>query len=223
MNEDKLKNLWKEINQPEENKNTFSEEQIQIMLQGKANDIFTRISKNLKIGMVLLGFYMILVIWGMRQIYFNDSFTSEINLSLWYITFDLFADFLVISSFIYFVISFKRLNISAITGNKVKDTIKSAIKILKTYRKFFYVLVAIITSSGLAGFFIGASYGMEEAEKLYGIGMNDTGEIAIIIVLILFAIIFLLIIALVWYVFKKLYGNYIEKLEDCYNELIESE
>ncbi|MFA8342819.1 MAG: hypothetical protein ACEPO8_07570 [Rhodothermaceae bacterium] len=225
MSEDKLKDLWEELNQPQDNKAVFSEEQMRDMLEGKANDIFTRITKNLKIGMGLLGLYMVMMFFGLYNIYFSGGLISRLNLSWWYLAIDLFSDIFVIASFIYFVVSFNKLNINAISGNQLKDTIKSAIKILKTYRKFFYAIVAIISTSGFAGFLIGASYGLDEARKLYGdqIAANPNGELMFIIFLIIFGFIFLCIITLVWYVFKKLYGDYIEKLEDCYDELTETE
>lgn len=227
MSEDNLKELWEEFNQPAENTPAYSEEQIRDMLEGKANDIFTRISRNLKIGMILLGLYLCMTIWGIYEIYFSDNpYFIDLNLSKWYISIDLFADFLIIASFVYFVISFKRLNINAISGDKIVGTVKSAIKILKTYRKFFYYVVGVVTVGGIFGFIVGARHGIELAKKMQEneLATNPSGEFVMIAMIVVSGIVFFSIFFfLVWYVFKKLYGDYIEKLEECYDELIESE
>lgn len=227
MSNDNLKELWKEINQSTEDQPKFSEDQVKVLLEGKANDIFTKISKNLTIGMGLLGLYVLLVIYGLYKVNFSeDGLVEAMQLSSWYIGLDLVVDCSIIISFIYFFMSFRKLKTNSISGNKLKDTIKSAIKILTSYRRFFYYIVAVTVASGIVGFIIGAKYGISKAEKELGAKLteNPNTEIIMMVLLVLFGLIFFgVLIFIVWFVFKKLYGNYIEKLRDCYDELIETE
>ena len=227
MSEDKLKDLWKEFNEPAENQNNFSEDQVRLMLTGKTGDIFSRIFRNLKIGMGLLGLYICVIIYGIYNLYFaDDSMVQQIGISNIYIALDFCVDLAIIGSFIYFFVSFNKLRSAQIAGNNLKGVIKSAIKILISYRRFFYYIIAVTLASGIVGFIYGAKYGMAEAEKVMGekITTNPDAELIFITVMILFGLIFFgILLFIVWLVFKKLYGNYIEKLHDCYDELIETE
>ena len=170
---------------------------------------------------------IILIIYGLYNLYFaEEAMIQQIEISTVYVVLDFIVDLSIIGSFIYFFLSFKKLKTNQISGSQLKETIKAAIKILTSYRRFFYYLVGVTLASGIVGFIYGAKYGLLEAEKELGekISINPNAELFMIVFIVLAgAIFFTVLLIIVWFVFKKLYGNYIEKLRDCYDELIETE
>lgn len=227
MSRDNLKELWNEINKPAEDEQVLSEAQVKLMLTGKTNDIFSRISKNLTIGLGLLGIYVCLMVFGMYEVYFSeDPFVVSLRDEPLYLVFDILVDSTIIISFIYFVFKFRKLKNSSVSAENIKGTIKSAIKILTSYRRFFYYIIAVMVMSGIGGFIIGIRRGISQMEEELGSEVlnNPKNELFMIIFLIVFGLLFFgILITIVWFVFKKLYGNYIDKLRDCHDELIASE
>lgn len=156
-----------------------------------------------------------------------ESLNENISIPGWLLFLGIFSNALILTTFIYFVIKYYRVKKSCDTVCDLKETLKKIIGTLKIYQTMFYLALATLLVAIGLGFITGMYTGFSDKVKQLGIpitevetgGLIGTVLIGLVILVILVGGIFIL---LRWG-FRKLYGNYLEKLKLTLRELQEIE
>ncbi len=121
-------------------------------------------------------------------------------------------NYIVIVAFIYlFYRNFK--NISVL--NSSKTLIKHILKTRKIVTYYIYWNIFIGGITGALSFTEGFNEGYNEGSKISG--SNKTATLEVNCISIIFAALF--IMGIIWLFYKLLYGRFLRKLKDNYNEL----
>ena len=225
MDLENLKKTWDKLPATEQ----LDESQLKQMLGKRTKSLIDRIDGNIKIGLVVL--FVLILIFALDDFLLSplmlESLNENISVPGWLLFLGVFSNALILTTFIYFVIKYYRVKKSCDTVCDLKETLKKIIGTLEIYQTMFYLaLVTLLVAIGL-GFITGMYTGLSDKVKQLGIpitevetgGLIGTLLIGLVILVILVGGIFIL---LRWG-FRKLYGNYLEKLKLTLRELQEIE
>jgi hypothetical protein len=223
MDLENLKKAWEKL--PTEKQ--LDENQLMRMIGHRTKSLIETIDRNIKIGVGIL--FVLIVIFAIDDLILSPVLMKEFGENLdipgWVIFISVFSNFLIITTFIYFVIKYYRVRKSCDMNCNLKESLIKIIATLKIYRTMFYLalvtfLVAIGTSF-VTGMYRGFLDGVQEKGMVLAEVQGD--KIALVVLIGLFILI--LITGLVFFFlrwgFRKLYGNYIHKLKLTLQELQE--
>jgi hypothetical protein len=223
MELENLKRAWNKI--PAEKQ--LDENQLKEMLGKHSKSLIDRIDRNIKIGFGIL-FFMILV-FALDDFIFSPMILGNENISVpgWILFLGLFSNALIFTTFIYFAIKYYKVRKSCDMICNLKETLQKIIDTLKIYQTLFYLaLFALLLAIG-TGFITGIYTGFANKASEQGITFSEvgSGQLFVLIglgLLILFILVSAVFLFLRWG-FRKLYGNYIQKLNQTLKELEEIE
>lgn len=222
MNEDNLKDIFKSVIE-QDNNTEISETELKIILKNKTKNIFSKLKRNIKIGYILIGVYLLLAGLSYYWIFTEDN---SVNLQYremdWLLIFDITIDIFLISTFLNFAFKYIRLSNLESMEESLANTLQKIIELLSDYKKIFVIGFTLSLVSAFSGMIWGIVSTMAEEMKLNNI--PEDGHTILMIISILFGtIVMSVFFILVWFIFKKLYGNYIKQLKIHYAELKENE
>ncbi len=226
MNLKDLKSAWDAYSSLEVDKHRLGKENIQEMLKNQTKSLVDRIDRNIRIGMGVLLLFIAYVL-------FDDLYLSKllipdsIKYPGWMIPFDVLSNTLIITTYLFFVIRYLKIKKSYSIDLQLKDLLIGIQETLKTYRRLFYLAVVILMINIIVSFTAGVYQGLKfKAETVSGGVINLTANK----ILLLIGISLLIIVPTITFSFlflrwgfNKLYGNYVQSLDDTLNELDESE
>jgi Na+/melibiose symporter-like transporter len=199
------------------------------MLSKRTKSLIETIDQNIKIGFGIL--FVLIALFALDDLILSPVLMKEFGENLdipgWVLFINVFSNFLIITTFIYFVIKYYRVKKSCDMNCNLKETLIKIIDTLKIYRTMFYLAVitflVAIGSSFVSGMYKGFLDGVQEKGMLLSEVQGD--KIALVILIGLAILIFLtgLVFFFLSWGFKKLYGNYIHKLKLTLRELQEIE
>lgn len=225
MDLENLKKTWDKLPATEQ----LDENQLKQMLGKRTKSLIDRIDRNIKIGLVVL--FVLILIFALDDFLLSplmiESLNENISVPGWLLFLGIFSNALILTTFIYFVIKYYRVKKSCDTVCDLKETLKKIIGTLKIYQTMFYLALATLLVAIGLGFITGMYTGFSDKVKQLGIpitevetgGLIGTVLIGLVILVVLVGGIFIL---LRWG-FRKLYGNYLEKLKLTLRELQEIE
>lgn len=222
MQDKDLKSIWQKFN--EEDNFSFNTEELKTVLDGKANDIFTRIEKNIRIGFWILGAYICLVLYSIYFSYFSENpYMSQIPYYKIYASIDLLVDTFLIGAFVLFVKKFRLIDTKIISTASLKRTVYRVLKTLSFFKKLFYTGLALSMTSMIFGMVVSVHISTKDEIAKHPELMKDPNTELVVQILSIFIglIIISIIILVARFVFNKLYGAYITKLKAYYDELSE--
>ena len=138
-----------------------------------------------------------------------------------------FSTALIIATYLFFAIRYLKIKKSFSIDLQIKDLLKGILETVQTYRRMFYLAVVILLLNMAAGFAAGLYQGIKyKADSISG-GIENLATSKILMIagiglLILIPIVALTFLFLRWG-FNKLYGRYLQSLNDTLKELDESE
>ena len=218
-----LKKTWDNL----ASENQLDEEQLKGMLGKRTKSLMERIDRNVKVGFGVL-FVFILII-ALDDFIISPLMLNEVSENItvpdWLLFLGIFSNSLIFTTFIYFVIKYYRVKRSCDLACDLKETLVKTIDTLNIYQRLFYLALLAITITMSVGFITGMYQGsLAEFEK-QGVSFSEI-ELSQLLLQILIGFVFLLItvggifVFLRWG-FRKLYGNYIQKLKLTLKELNE--
>jgi len=205
----------------------LDESQLRKMLSKRTKSLIERIDRNIKIGFAVL--FVLILLFAFDDFLVSPqlvkNMTQGINIPDWLVFLGVFANTLIFTTFIYFVIKYYRVKRSCDVVCNLQETLTKIIETLSLYQRLFYLaLVTFIVAIGLSfitGFYEGV-YGSIEDQ---GIHVNDIETrkllLAVVVGLLVLAMLMGGVFLLMRWGFRKLYGNYIKKLKDTLSELEE--
>jgi hypothetical protein len=225
MNLENLKKTWDKL--PTEKQ--LDENQLMKMIGHRTKNLIETIDRNIKIGFGIL--FVLIVIFALDDLILSPNLMKELGENLdipgWVLFISVFSNLLIITTFIYFVIKYYRVKRSCDMNCNLKETLIKIIDTLKIYRTMFYLALMTFLFSIGTGFVSGMYKGFLEGvqEKGMVLAQVQGDKIALVVLIGLTILIFLtgLVFFFLSWGFKKLYGNYIQKLKLTLQELQEIE
>ncbi|WP_372949527.1 hypothetical protein [Mariniphaga sp.] len=218
-----LKKTWEQLSSRKE----LDEDQIREMLRHRTSNLIDRIDRNVRIGFVVL--FVLIVLFILDDFVFAPMLLKEVSADIvipgWLMFTSVFANTLIITTFIYFVIQYYRVKKSCDISCNLKETLVKIIGTLRIYKRLFYLALIILTISLILQFISGLFTGMHEGLEQKGILPADVplGKWFLVAVIGLIVLIITVggIYLLMRWGFRRLYGNYISKLKQNLSELNE--
>ena len=223
-----LKDLKKTWDKLSDGKN-LDENQIREMLGKKTKTLIERIDRNIKIGFAVL--FVLIFIFAFDDFFLSPLITKGLSENLevpkWLLFLGVFSSSLIFTTFLFFVIKYYRVKRSCDVMCNLRETLAKIIDTLSIYRRLFYLaLITLLVAMALASV-TGIYEGFPDKVEQTGASLAEI-QIGQIILTIFLGIIFIIIpicgifFGLRWG-FRKLYGNYIDKLKLTLKELEEIE
>ncbi len=218
-----LKKTWEQLSSRKE----LDEDQIREMLRHRTSNLIDRIDRNVRIGFVVL--FVLIVLFILDDFVFAPMLLKEVSADIvipgWLMFTSIFANTLIITTFIYFVIQYYRVKKSCDISCNLKETLVKIIGTLRIYKRLFYLALIILTISLILQFISGLFTGMHEGLEQKGVLLADVplGKWFLVAVIGLIVLIITVggIYLLMRWGFRRLYGNYISKLKQNLSELNE--
>lgn len=218
-----LKKTWEQLS----SRKVLDEDQLREMLRRRTGNLIDRIDRNIRIGFGIL--------FGLIVLFILDDFVlgpmlikgvgTDVEIPRWLMVTSIFANTLIIATFIYFVIQYHRVKKSCDISCNLKETLVKIIGTLRIYKRLFYLALIILTTSMVLQFVSGLFTGMHEGLEQREVLLTDVplgkwvlvGIIGLTVLIITVGSIYLLM----RWGFRRLYGNYISKLKQNLSELNE--
>ncbi len=218
-----LKKTWDKLASNRE----LDENQLKAMLSKRTKNLIELIERNIKIGFALLFALILLIVLNDFLIspMMMEEISQNITIPNWLLFLSVFSNTLIFTTFIYFAIKYYRVKKSCNVSCNLKDTLTKTIDTLNIYRRLFYLALISMTVTMALGFITGLYQGSFAELENQGISFSEI-QMDQLILTIVIGLVFLFIIVggififLRWG-FRKLYGNYIQKLKLTLKELTE--
>lgn len=218
-----LKRTWNQLSARIE----LNEDQLREMLRRRTYNLIDRIDRNIRIGFGIL--------FGLIVLFILDDFVlapmlieevgTDVEIPGWLMFTSIFANTLIVLTFVYFVFQYYRVKKSCDISCNLKETLVKIIGTLRIYQRLFYLALIILTFSMVLQFISGLYTGMHESLEQKGILLTDVpvGKWFLVAVIGLTVLIITVggIYLLMRWGFRRLYGNYISKLKQNLSELTE--
>lgn len=225
-----LKSAWDAYSSQEMDKHRLEKETIHEMLKTRTQSLVDRIDRNIRIGMTVL---LVFVAYVVIDSLFLSAYLSKvivdkvIEYPQWLEPLDFFSTALIVATYLFFAIRYLKIKRSFSIDLQLKDLLRGILETVQTYRRMFYLAVVILLLNMVVGFAAGLYQGIKfKADAISGgIGSLPVSKILTIIgvgLSILTPLIILTFLFLRWG-FNKLYGKYLQSLNDMLNELDEPE
>jgi len=216
-----LKSAWDTYSSQEMNKHRLGKESIHELLKSRTQSLVDRIDRNMRIGMGVLLLFIVYVV--IDSVFLSDLPKAIVHQAIeypkWLIPIDVFSTTLIITTYLFFILRYLKIKRSFSIQLQLKDLLLGIQETLKTYRRMFYLAVAILLINVIASFTAGVYQGLRLIENLTTSKILSTIGISLLIVVLIVGISFFV---LRWG-FNKLYGRYLVSLNETLRELDESE
>lgn len=218
-----LKKTWESMSTTR----VLDENQLREMLSKRTKSLIDRIDRNIKIGFIVL--FLLILLFAFDDFLVSPqmikNMTQGVTIPDWLIFLGVFANTLIITTFIYFVIKYYRVKRSCDVACDLRETLYKIIETLSLYQRLFYLaLVTFMVAIGMS-FISGLYYGGKMQVENSSGGFSDINTPNLILVIVLGLIILTVLVGGVFLLmrwgFRKLYGNYIKELKDTLGELEE--
>lgn len=221
MELENLKKAWNKI--PVEK--SLDENQLKEMLGKHSRSMIDTIDRNIKIGFVIL--FAIILIFAIDDFFLSPMISGEdeIEVPQWILFIGVFSNTLIFTTFIYFAVKYYRVRKSCDMICNLKETLKKIIDTLSIYKTLFYLALVTLLFAIATGFVTGIYTGIADNAGDLGIQVTEVDSKQLIIAAVtglagLVVLVGGVFLFLRWG-FRKLYGNYIQKLNQTLKELLE--
>ncbi len=220
-----LKKTWDKLSAGTD----LNENQITEMLGKRTRTLIERIDRNVKIGFGVL--FVLILVLSFDDFIFSPFIAKGVSENLeipkWLLFFGAFSSALIFTTFLYFVIKYYRVKRSCDVMCNLKESLLKIIETLSIYRRLFYLaLITLLVAMGSA-FVTGLYEGFLDGIEQNGASLAEIQTGQIILTIFIGVILLILPIGGIFFGlrwgFRKLYGNYIDKLKFTLKELEEIE
>ena len=223
MDLEALKKTWEKL--PAEKQ--LNEEQLKKMLGNKTRNLVDRIDRNIKTGFIIL--FILIVVFLLDDLLLSPvmSGPEALEIPLWLKFLGVFSNTLIFTTFLYFAIKYYRVRKSFDMFLAIKETVTRIIETLVIYRTMFYLALFSLLLSISSSFITGLYTGFAANASQNGITMAQVEGRNLLVIILLGISVLLIITGSIFmffrWGFRKLYGNYIEKLKLTLQEFEEAE
>ena len=219
-----LKSAWDTYSSQEVDKHHLGKESIHELLRNRTKTLVDRIDRNLRIGMgILLAFIAYIIL--------DDLYLSKILIKgpiqypSWIYPLDVFSNALIVVTYLFFVVRYLKTKRNFSVDLQLKDFLTGILNTLTTYRRLFYLAVIILLINMVVSFTAGLYEGIKLNTGNIPGGMESLTSSKIIMVIAIGLAVLIPLIALTFFTlrwgFNKLYGRYLESINETLKELDE--
>ena len=209
--------------------NNLDENQIKEMLGKRTKTLMERIDRNIKIGFVVL--FVLIFAFAFDDFFFSPLITKGVSENLevpkWLLFLGVFSNVLIFATFLFFVIKYYRVRRSCDVVCNLRETLLKIIETLSIYRKLFYLAVITLLVAMGSGFVTGMYRGFLDGVQQKGVSLSDIQPGQLILPVFIGIVVLALLVGgfflILRWGFRRLYGNYIDKLKYTLKELEEIE
>jgi len=223
MDLENLKKTWEKL--PTEKQ--LDENQLKQMLGKQTKSLIDRIDRNIKIGLIVL--FVLILIFALDDFLLSplmiESLNENISIPPWLLFLSIFSNALIFTTFIYFAIKYYKVKKACDTVCDLKETLKKIIGTLEIYQTMFYLALATLLVAIGLGFITGMYTGFSDKVRQLGIPLSEVETGGLIATILIGLVILVILVGGVFlflrWGFRKLYGNYLQKLKLTLQELQE--
>lgn len=220
-----LKKAWQNSTSDKVRSKELDASKIDKMLHSRGKGILSRLDRSVKIGIWFLVFFFFLTLADLlvpAEFVFPDKLDVSLEVPIWIHLLEWIVNLTLMVSILLFVVRYRRLQVHTLADQNLQGAIQKVLKLLDTFKKEFYVSVAILSAGIGLGFLSGAQKGFETINTVQA---PDTTSIVIASLMML--VLLGLLIGSILYIFHKgfnlLFGKYHDQLIQSLNELQENE
>lgn len=213
-----LRKAWRKMSEDASEQKELTEDKIMELLSTRTASLMERIDKNIRIGLlVLFVIITMIIVWDFLSIRLTGlPHGNQLEIPLWVSLLDRGVNFLIFALFLIFVIRYHQIRVSCEAGCNLRQALEKVIKILVTYKRLFSFALIVFLLSSATGYIAGFYKGIHLKDS-HGIYLPVAIMLGILTLLLFTGLLFLM---LRW-IFRKLYGNYLTRLQETLMELDE--
>lgn len=225
-----LKSAWETYSSQEVNKHRLEKETISELLKTRTKSLVERIDQNIRIGLTIL---LLFIGYVVADSMFLSAWFSKIIIHdvveypKWLVPIDLFSTTLIVATYLFFVIRYIGIKKSFSIDLQMKDLLKGVLETVRTYKRMFYLAVIILLLNMIVGFVAGFYEGIKYTARGVDGGLAHLETSKILMLAGIGLVILLVLLGVTFFVlrwgFNKLYGKYLQSLNETLKELDESE
>ncbi len=220
-----LKSAWNMYSSQEVDKHRLGKESIHELLKNQTKSLVDRIDRNIRIGMAVLLVYIAYII--IDDLYLSKLLIKDpIQYPSWMIPMDVFSNVLIVTTYLFFVVRYLRIKRSFSPDTHLKDLLTGILDTIKTYRRMFYLAVAILLINMIVSFSAGLYQGVKFNADATGTGIENLTTSKILSIIGIGLAILIPFIAITFFLlrwgFNRLYGRYEIRLNETLQELDET-
>jgi hypothetical protein len=213
-----LKKVWSQVSLDTATRRELTESRISEILSLRTTSLMERIDKNIRRGLIILflviaGFYLWDFLLSGGKETRNELYD---NIPGWLWILDHGINSFVLILFTLFFVSYTKVRRQCSIHCDLKQTLQKIIRILSVYRRLFILALFIFLLTFAAGFMKGFYDGVAFENGAKGFFTVDL-VIGMVTLVLLSTFLYLL---LKW-IFRRLYGNYLQQLRATLKELEE--
>jgi len=220
-----LQSAWSKYVSAETDKHRLDETELQKMLKRRASGLIDRIDRNVKIGYAVV--FVLVLFFAADDFFLTPNLSDGLPVPSWIYLVDALTTLLILGTFIFFSVQYNGVKKHYLQSNDMKKVLKSAIQLLSTYRRLFYVVLFTLLVVVAVTFVTGLFFGLEVAANRQGVDVGDLNRSQMITVLIGGLLLLTGAVSLLFFLFRwgfrRLYGRYIDRLKETLAELEEIE
>ena len=218
-----LKKTWNQFTTGKE----LDEEQLKVVLQKRTDNLIDRIDRNVRFGFVIL--FILILIFLADDLIFAPMLANQtaVNATMpqWLKYLSIFSDLFILITFVFFVIKYYKVRRLCKINCNLREALTKIIETLQIYNKLFYLALTVfaiaLAMQFLSGMYAGLTYDIETHDIIVSDIPFGKWAMATVIGLLVLTVTVGGIYLLMRWGFRRLYGNYINKLKQTLNELDE--
>lgn len=225
MELNELKKAWQSATPDKVRGKVLDATKINKMLHSRGTGILSRLDRSVKIGIWFLVFFFFLTLADLlvpAEFIFPDKLDVSLEVPIWINLLEWCVNLTLMVSILLFVVRYRRLKVHTLADQDLGGAIQKVLKLLDTFKKEFYVAVAILSAGIGLGFISGAQKGFETIRTI-----QEPTTLSVVVASVLMLVLLTLLIGSIIYIFHKgfklLFGKYQEQLIQSLNELQENE
>ncbi|MDP4206110.1 MAG: hypothetical protein Q8859_08950 [Bacteroidota bacterium] len=228
MKFDELKSIWEQASQQKSGHPDLQKEDILVLLKTRTRSIVEKIDLNIRIGfLILVGMIIYLFI---DNFIFTPLLVKRVPESGSYVyalgILDFINYFIAFGFFVYFWVSYRKINPHSINNKNLKEALQSIVRALNIFRRLFYVALLFFLVSLAIGFIAGFITGFRMKLESLGLSLASLSfwriSLALLVGILVLGAISYGVFALINWIFNRLYGQYLHKLKATLKELEET-
>jgi len=225
MELNEFKKAWQKATSDTVQRKSLDSKTIDELLHRRSTGILSRLDRSVRIGIWFLVLFFLFTMADQllpADLLLPASWKASLEVPLWISVLEWFVNIVLMLTILLFVVRYRRLQLQTLANQDLKGAIQKVLKLLDTFKKAFYLAVAILISGIGLGFLSGASKGFES------VTISQTpSPFAVTVVVVSMLILLGLLIGSIFYIFHKgfnvLFGKYHNQLIQSLNELQENE
>ncbi|WP_423130344.1 hypothetical protein [Gaoshiqia sp. Z1-71] len=220
-----LQSAWSKYSSTEASKHQLNEADLRDMLKKRTKGLIESIDRNIRTGFAFL--LLLTLFFVFDDFILTPYYSGGAIVPSWIILIDGLSTVLIIATFTFFSLKYRKVKQDYSQTDDLQKVVRSIIRILATYRRLFYIALTVLLFVLAVAFVTGMFTGVEKAAFRQGISIDelDRGQMTASMIkgLVLLVSFMTLLFLLFRWGFRKLYGNYIAKLQATLEELDEVE